>query len=467
MPIPDNAPSHELLDRMRYQADTQADATVSRIIGTWNDVPSTASVKESQAINALQWRRLAYVSRLFGKWQNNGSLANWKSEDPGTPAEIAAELEKYVHAAQALPEWASREKIALAEKVFIDNGFLSCVLLFCSSLPECYIAPDLSSVLHVSGQLESNTDYRIRATAAMIFPVMMKGGLTSPEGSGVAQILKVRLIHATIRNLILHGNPEEVAQAFCVDPQCRVSKVQPTLADSCTSGNMPQNLFARGWDLRDNALPCNQEELAYTLLTFGYVFLRSLRRLGLGLSRAEEEAYLHAWNVVGHVLGIQRELMADTMEQAAGLFAQIQARGRSRQVEPDPRPALAQALMQTMQSVIPARILKPFPVLLTIHLCGRANAKELGLHRRTFLLSRLLFALLALITRGIDWLIHLVFPRFSIARLSTRVLGEHFMSQVLLSQIRPLKLPQPLLNQVQTMVDVWGCKPKSKPKDKR
>jgi hypothetical protein len=452
---------------MRYQADTQADATVSRIIGTWNDVPSQASVEESLTINKAQWQRLARVNRLFGKWQNNGSLAGWKSTDPDTPAAIAAELESYVHAAQALPEWACPEKILLAEKVFIDNGFLSCVLLFCSSLPECYIAPDLSSVLHVSGQLESNTDYRIRATAAMIFPVMMTGGLTTPEGSGIAQILKVRLIHATIRNLILHGNPEEIARAFNADPQCGVSKVQPSRPDIRTSGNMPQNLFARGWDLRDNALPCNQEELAYTLLTFGYVFLRSLRRLGLGLSRAEEEAYLHAWNVVGHILGIERELMADTMEQAADLFAQIQARGRSRQVEPDPRPALAHALMQTMQSVIPTRIFRPFPVLLTIHLCGRANAKELGLHQRTFLLSRLLFALLALITRGIDWLVHLVFPRFSIARLSTRLLGEHFMSEVLLSQVRPLKLPQPLLNQVQTMMGVWGNKPKPKSQDKR
>jgi len=156
--------------------------------------------------------------------------------------------------------------------------------------------------------------------------------------------------------------------------------------------------------------------------------------------------------------------MADTMEQAAGLFAQIQARGRSRQVEPDPRPALAQALMQTMQSVIPTRILRPFPVLLTIHLCGRANAKELGLHRRASWLSRLLFAIVALIIRGIDALIHLIFPGFSIARLSTRLLGEHFMSQILLSQIRPLKLPNSLLNQVQTMMDVWGSKPKTKGK---
>ena len=43
-----------------------------------------------------------------------------------------------------------------------DHGALSCILLFCASLPECYVVPDLSSVLHTTGQLEQNTEYRIR-----------------------------------------------------------------------------------------------------------------------------------------------------------------------------------------------------------------------------------------------------------------------------------------------------------------
>jgi hypothetical protein len=68
-------------------------------------------------------------------------------------------------------------------------------------------------VLHVAGQLEAHTEHRIRQTAAMVFPVMLRGGLTDPSGCGVAQVLKVRLIHATIRHLILHGDPEQVSGA--------------------------------------------------------------------------------------------------------------------------------------------------------------------------------------------------------------------------------------------------------------
>ena len=94
-------------------------------------------------------------------------------------AEMAEALTHYLQAAQVLPPWADARKIERAEKLFMDHGALSCILLFCASLPECYVVPDLSSVLHTTGQLEQNTEYRIRSTAAMIFPVMLHGGLST------------------------------------------------------------------------------------------------------------------------------------------------------------------------------------------------------------------------------------------------------------------------------------------------
>jgi hypothetical protein len=43
-------------------------------------------------------------------------------------------------------------------------------MLFCASLPECYVVPDLAAVLHATGQLEERAEHRIRTTGAMIFP---------------------------------------------------------------------------------------------------------------------------------------------------------------------------------------------------------------------------------------------------------------------------------------------------------
>ncbi|MCB2636725.1 DUF2236 domain-containing protein, partial [Listeria monocytogenes] len=85
----------------------------------------------------------------------------------------------------------------------------------------------------------------------------------------------------------------------------------------------------------------------------------------------DEEDYLHAWNVLGHMLGIERSLMPATMAQAQQAFLDIQARGRELARAPDPRPAVAAALMRAMEDDIPLRLFKPFPTLLTRHLCGR------------------------------------------------------------------------------------------------
>ena len=417
------------------RADPLADDTIAAILAGYE---------------GSQWDAIAMVNRLLGQWQSNAIVDGWRAPE-GTPAPAAAALEAYLAAGSKLPAWADAGQIARAEELFYEMSMLSCSLLFCASLPECYVVPDLAGVLHVAGQLEAHCDYRVRSTAAMIFPVMMHGGLTSPEGSGVAQILKVRLIHATIRHLIMRGHPAAAlaggASAVApLDAPCR---------------NVYDTLSNNGWDVAANGLPCNQEQLAYTLLTFHYIFLRGLRRLGLGLAQQDEEAYLHAWSVVGHILGIEARLMPGAMEQAEASFNAIQARARLTACLPDPRPALGAALMKAMQDEIPLRILKPFPVLLTRFLCGDAARIDLALDRRVNLLSRLLFAAGMALARGVDTLVRLAMPGFSICRMITRIFGYQFTVKFLMDQTRPLKLPPAVLNQVEHAVRHWGNDPKA------
>lgn len=427
----------------RFRADPLADDAIARILGGACD----------------RWDAIGIVNREIAAWQTNGALAGWRAS-PATPAHIAAALEDFVRAARTLPAWADSTRIGQAEDVFVGMSVLSCTLLFCASLPECYVPVDLASVLHTAGQLEKHTDYRVRSTAAMIFPVMLRGGLSAPDGGGVAQVLKVRLIHATIRHLILRGHPAALAGGEAA------ALLEPLAPEG---PGLHQTLYARGWDLRRHGLPCNQEELAYTLLTFHYVFLRGLRRLGLALTQEEETAYLHGWNVVGHLLGIDEALLVGTMDEAAALFEQLQARGRDAAAvpgglpygAPDPRPALAAALMRAMQDEIPARLLKPFPVLLTRYLCGRRNARELGLDGPVALVSHALFVLAMLAVRGIDILGRRLHPGFSISRLCTRILGYRLTVRLLMDQTRPLKLPDTLLNQVGQAVHDWDLDPKA------
>ena len=470
--------SDETLNRMRNRADPVADDTIARILSPWQPVSPDTSSAAFDTQWQPQWANLNDVTTVFADWITNAALRGWQAQSD-LPAAIGVALAAYTSAARIEPDWADANKILLAEKMFTDYGALSVTLLFCASLPECYVVPDLASVLQMTGQLEDNVDYRIRATGAMIFPVMAVGGLTAPDGGGVAQVFKVRLIHATIRNLILRGNPSNITAMQTADsstadaaargelaalPQLQAARAQNGLRHD----EMHQALFANGWSVRKGGMPCDQEELAYTLLTFSYVYLRAMRKLGQRFSKNEEEAYLHAWNVMGYYLGIERTLMVDTMDEAEALFGKMQERGRAEwqqrtrdqptqnQPSNDPRPALGTALMKAMADVIPWRVFKPFPELMTRYLCGPESSRDLGLNQRVSWYSRALFRSVMLSVRAFDALIRLVFRDFSISRLITRVLGHKLITALLMRETRNLKLPGHLRDGINTALAGFG-----------
>jgi ER-bound oxygenase mpaB/B'/Rubber oxygenase, catalytic domain len=437
-----------------------------QILGLDNALPLDAA---NTSVDAhLEWwqpqfARLSQVTAVFADWHDNAAIANWRAEDAvkyGLPLAAGAALADYTSAAKTLPEWADHQKIALAEKNFVDSGALSVTLLFCASLPECYVVPDLSAVLHATGQLENHAEHRIRATGAMVFPVMMPGGLTNPNGGGIAQIFKVRLIHATIRHLILRGAPQQAINAWQTAQTSNATHQIAPLAAITPTDSMYRALLVRGWDIGHLGLPCNQVELAYTLLTFSYIYLRGLKTLSVCQTSAEEVAYLHAWNVAGHFLGISPQLMAHDMQSAKTLFDRIQTEGRRLQKEtpvlPDPRPALGEALIKAMTTVIPLGIIKPFPNLLTRKLCGKEVSRELGLMAPQPWLSTLLFMLVFGIARVVDRLVRIVMPRFSLSRLLTRVIGYPVIMRFMMDQTRPLRLPSTLHGQIQGTISQWG-----------
>ncbi len=439
--------SVERLAHLRYVADPLADQTIAAVLQPWTDT--------SKAANFAQ---ISEVNRAFGLWTNNHAINSGLAPQSGVNEPVQVALDAYLKAGRVLPPWADTDKILRAEALFTQYGPMSCTLLFCASLPECYVLPDLAAVLHLSGQLEQHTDYRIRATAAMIFPVMLQGGLTQPEGAGVAQVLKVRLIHATIRNLILRTSPEQ-AMAQLAD-QHFMAGAGGIAAAPASGASMYEVLLAHGWRLGDEGLPCNQEELAYTLLTFGYVFLRGMRQLGLALPPGDEEAYLHLWNVVGHILGIRDELLPQNMGQAATMFDQIQSRASGGKSDvpgqPDPRTALGAALIHAMQAAMPLRLFRSVPVLFTRFLCGPATATVIGVSQHVSWLSTALFFLTMGVVRLIDSVVGFFLPGFALSRMLTRVVGYHLMRKILLDQTRPLKLPDHLINQVGDTMGQWS-----------
>jgi mpaB/rubber oxygenase-like protein len=222
----------------------------------------------------------------------------------GIPPAIQAEpvLAEFLSRTGALPAWARPDLIATGEAVFLRWGLVSFVILECASLPECYVLDDVAAVLGMTQRLTDHVHRRVLETGQMVVDVMAHGGL-APHGGGIRVTQKVRLMHAAVRHLILSPPPSGAA-------------APSSLADT---------LRACPWDAR-HGRPVSQEMLAAVLMTFSHVMLRGWATLGIRLSSAEAEAYLHCWNVVGHVLGVSDDLLPTTVDEAAALFEAIKRR---------------------------------------------------------------------------------------------------------------------------------------------
>ncbi|MCU0635202.1 MAG: DUF2236 domain-containing protein [Gemmatimonadaceae bacterium] len=411
-----------VLDEMRLTADPLADDTV-------------AAIKQGgrPALDAAR--------RALDRLRGNAALPDFSD----VPEAVRAPLEAFLRESAALPAWADRALLEHAERFFYDHGLLSVITLFGASLPACYVVPNLAEVLQVAGQLIDHTDHRVRETGRMIFPVMAPGGLTAPTGTGISQIQRVRLIHAAIRYDILHGNPTDAVARVKSGGSWQVPRAAGAVPPRCP---MHQAMGAHGWDVAVDGLPINQEELAYTLLTFSYVALGALRTLGLPMTAADETAYLHCWNVAGHVLGIRTPLLVHSMAEAKALYEAVQARGRRLPLPAsgDPRPLLGRALVDAVERAIPVRPLRPFAVLMPRLLLGDETANLLGIDAHVGGGTRVAFAVMLGLIRVVERVLRLLDRRVSLVRMLHRVLAYHVLKDLLELETRPLELPDGVLH---------------------
>ena len=128
-------------------------------------------------------------------------------------------------------------------------------------------------------------------------------------GRGYITTKKVRFLHASMRYMLLHPQQFHASHGGTAPPT-----------------NLAQVIARRthAWDVQSLGLPVNQEDLAYTLLTFGYMIPLGLEHWGCRFSTPEKEAFLHHWRLIGHVLGVEDELMTDDWTAAGQLYERIQ-----------------------------------------------------------------------------------------------------------------------------------------------
>jgi hypothetical protein len=184
-----------------------------------------------------------------------------------------------------LPAWASTKLMKQGNEFFLRHAPLILNMLGLLSLPYCYAAADGARVLYLSERLRNGTAKRLRETGEFVWDVMAPNAF-APDGTGFASILKTRLMHAMARYYTLQNSQWQAA-----------------------------------W-----GQPVNQEDMAGTNLSFSLLVIRGLRKLDVAVSYDDQQAFMHLWNVIGYMLGVDESLLPNDGKQAIELEQAISLR---------------------------------------------------------------------------------------------------------------------------------------------
>lgn len=220
----------------------------------------------------------------------------------------------FVSSSRTLPAWADRKLMARGSGFFIRRADAIMSLLGLLSLPYCYAAAEGAKVLYLTERLRDRPAKRLLDTAEFVWDVMAPDAF-EPEGKGFASCLKIRMTHALARHYVLKNS-----------------------SWPATAG-----------------LPVNQEDMAGTNLAFSLIVVRGLRKLGVAVSYEEQQSFMHLWNVIGFMLGVDEDLLPESGRSATLLESAISQRHFRISLEGR---ALAKSLLEHI-TIDPAMRLSP------------------------------------------------------------------------------------------------------------
>lgn len=235
----------------------------------------TDPVADKVIAQILENGELDTVNKLMETMMRNDEVPTH-----GLPTEVV----EYFNTTHQLPAWADPDIIKYGEKVYLKHGGSIAFLLMFKSLPECYACAKGVEVLYRTGRLAEHHgstnvfSRRIAETAQFVVNAMSPNGM-APRGKGVVTAQKIRLIHASIRYYLRQS----------------------------------------GWDAAKYDEPINQEDMTGTLMSFSALVLEGLDMLGIELTQREKEAYIHCWRVMGHLMGIDEDLLPRNAADALAL----------------------------------------------------------------------------------------------------------------------------------------------------
>jgi hypothetical protein len=245
-------------------------------------------------------------------------------------------VQEFISRQSQLPEGVDEVLFRRGIAFFWQHYQLVALLLGTYALPYCYAGANGAQVLWISERIKTKTQQRLEETGAFVFGIMQERDWDN--GLNFVRIAKIRLLHAAVRWYTLQ------------------------------SGR---------WNA-DWGYPVCQEDMAGTNLAFSYIILKGLRKISVGASTADEEAYLYYWNVVGTLLGLDPLLQPANLREAYHLDRAI-ARRQFRPSEAGR--GLTKALLGTIEQQITSPTLRNLPAAQMRYFLGDELADSLDVPR--------------------------------------------------------------------------------------
>ncbi len=228
------------------------------------------------------------------------ALAHGIASVPDAPEAIRALFAEV----DTVPVWVDWSALDRGGELLFRSGILGGIILGAKSLVLGYVSPAGNKPLVLSGRLQQQAARRLNETSRFVQAVCRPGGLRR-HGDGFAITLKVRVMHAQVRRMILRSGQ---------------------------------------WDSARFGEPINQHDMAGTQLLFSIAVLEGLRSFGFRIPTDESESYMQLWRYVGRLIGVDPEINFSSELEARSLAELIAAT----QGEPDDDSrALVRALLES------------------------------------------------------------------------------------------------------------------------
>lgn len=232
------------------------------------------------------------------------------------------------------PSFYNKKQIIRATNFYRENQQNIGLVLALYALPYCYLGADGAKVLYFSERIKNDTFNRLKETGSFLKLVMTYDNWE--EDKIFAICFKIRLLHAVIRFYTLQSGRWNLAWGY----------------------------------------PINQEDMLGTNLAFSLIVIRGLAKIGIKTDESTENAYLETWNVIGNLLGINRELLPQNIRENVKIDKLISIRQFRQSTEGE---ALTASLIKVIKGFAPNELTGNLLVEQSRFLLGDKFAKLLNI----------------------------------------------------------------------------------------